>query len=153
MSRELKVLLQLIAEFGEGLSDKDLDFLIKLKFASTIVPPNWRRLFLDELNSKEETLSVCRHYYFDITKKYGSKLLQIKVNLRRFGELEEGNEDLRRQLRLRALQYLSVYTLVLLERYSKDYQEHLFEYTNVSHTGIFYYRKWNRHTGIFESRD
>jgi len=88
-------LLQLIAEFGEGLSDRDLDFLTNLQFARSIVPVNWRSFIIDQINGptdglfENRELRVCRHYYFDITQKYGSNLFQIKANIRRLNELPE----------------------------------------------------------------
>lgn len=132
------MLLQLIAEFGEGLSDRDLDFLTNLSFARSIVPLNWKRIIIDQLNDsceqgvlefpKSNELRVGRHYYFDITQKYGSNLFQIKANSSRLASLSEEREHPKTQLRLRALQYMAVYTFVLLDRYktSNDYSEHLF---------------------------
>jgi hypothetical protein len=93
ISTDLKVLLQLILEFGDGLSEKDLDTMSKLKFAHLIVPAQWRNLLINSSNDDDDykvgnqQLKVGNFDFFDIMQKYGSNLLFIKANVHRMAGL------------------------------------------------------------------
>lgn len=127
-------MLLFVAQFADGLSEHDLRMLARTESFQQSVPENWRQLLEEQT---KQSLVPGKYAYFDVLTRPNCQFLQIKArgDKLQFREIAGAS--------LHALQYLSTYANIVLQYFQsrREYHEDLFEYSNATRSGFFFYEK------------
>ena len=135
------------------MTELDFGIISKLKGFKEDLKINWQWL-ITTLNADDDNKELqALKQYIEIIENKGYYYKQIRLNdySRIFIEQNETHETLA-DIKLKSLKYLTVYTITMIKYLTLNYHYHesIYEFSNISDTGIFETKKMQGYKIFFD---